>query len=111
MWFILSSSVITLISAFIMHRRIVPSYFQSLSPPIFRSWGLNYDWEKRVEYNSPCVSFSVSHGTTCNDMCKFCEKNLGQKWFYFTDNVCTYQQGIGCVGNPLAGVSYTCCSA
>jgi len=26
--------------------------------------------------------------------------------YYFTDNVCKYESG-GCVGNPLAGVTYT----
>jgi hypothetical protein len=33
----------------------------------------------------------------------YCANQLGTNNYYFTDNVCTYQQGVGCVGNPLAG--------
>lgn len=33
----------------------------------------------------------------------------GTNNYYFTDSVCTYQSG-GCVGNPVAGKTYTCCS-
>jgi hypothetical protein len=43
-------------------------------------------------------------------MCNYCSNNLGTNNYYFTDNVCTYDTG-GCVGNPLAGKQYTCCSA
>jgi len=57
-----------------------------------------------------CVTFSVSQGTGCAWMCNYCATQLGTNNYYFTNNVCTYQQGIGCVGNPYAGVSYTCCS-
>jgi hypothetical protein len=110
MWFVFSTSILTLISVFIMHGRIIPSYFQSNSPQIFRSWGLNYDWEKMVEYTPPCVSFSVSHGATCNDMCKFCQQTLGQNWFYFTDNVCLRNgNGMMCHGHPIPSTNYTCC--
>jgi hypothetical protein len=57
-----------------------------------------------------CVSFSVSAGTGCAWMCNYCSNQLGTDNYYFTDQVCTYQTG-GCVGNPQAGVTYTCCSA
>ena len=58
-----------------------------------------------------CVSFSVSSGTGCAWMCNYCANQLGTDNYYFTDNVCTYQQGVGCVGNPIAGKTYTCCSS
>lgn len=58
-----------------------------------------------------CVTFSVSAGTGCAWMCNYCAGALGTNNYYFTTDVCTYQQGVGCVGNPLAGVSYTCCAA
>jgi len=57
-----------------------------------------------------CVTFSVTQGTGCAWMCSYCANQLGTNNYYFTDNVCTYQEGVGCVGNPSAGVSYTCCS-
>jgi hypothetical protein len=56
-----------------------------------------------------CISFSVSAGTGCAWMCNYCSNQLGTDNYYFTDQVCTYQTG-GCVGNPQAGVTYTCCS-
>ena len=56
-----------------------------------------------------CIQFSVSSGTGCAWMCNYCATNLGTSNYYFTDSVCTYQQG-GCVGNPIAGNIYTCCS-
>ncbi len=56
-----------------------------------------------------CIQFTVSSGTGCAWMCNYCSTNLGTSNYYFIDNVCTYQQG-GCVGNPIAGKSYTCCS-
>ena len=56
-----------------------------------------------------CVSFSVGSGTGCQWMCNYCQDHLGTTNYYFTDGVCSYQSG-GCVGNPQAGVSYTCCS-
>jgi hypothetical protein len=58
-----------------------------------------------------CVTFSVSAGTGCAWMCGFCASSLGTNNYYFTTDVCTYQQGAGCVGTPLAGVPYTCCAA
>lgn len=56
-----------------------------------------------------CIQFSVSSGTGCAWMCNYCSNQLGTFNYYFTDNVCTYQTG-GCVGNPIAGKTYTCCS-
>lgn len=58
-----------------------------------------------------CVTFSVSQGTGCAWMCNYCANKLSTNNYYFTDNVCTYMQGVGCVGSPQAGVSYTCCAA
>ena len=43
-------------------------------------------------------------------MCNYCATQLATNNYYFTDNVCTYQQGQGCVGSPVAGKSYTCCA-
>ena len=57
-----------------------------------------------------CITFSVGQGTGCDWMCNYCANQLGTNNYYFTDNVCTYQQGVGCVGNPYAGKSYTCCA-
>ena len=57
-----------------------------------------------------CISFSVSPGTGCAWMCNYCANSLGTTNYYFTNSVCTYETG-GCVGNPIAGVTYTCCSA
>ena len=56
-----------------------------------------------------CVSFSVGQGTGCAWMCSYCANSLGTNNYYFTDSVCTYQAG-GCVGNPMSGKTYTCCS-
>jgi len=56
-----------------------------------------------------CIQFSVSSGTGCQWMCNYCEQSLGTTNYYFTDGVCTYQQG-GCTGNPQVGVTYICCS-
>jgi len=57
-----------------------------------------------------CVTFTVGQGTGCDWMCNYCSNMLGTNNYYFTDNVCTYETG-GCVGNPIAGKQYTCCSA
>ena len=64
------------------------------------------------EYNvsNNCITFTVSQGTGCQWMCEYCANALGTNNYYFTDSVCTYQQGSGCAGNPQAGVTYTCCS-
>jgi len=65
---------------------------------------------KDVEHSNGCVSFSVSSGTGCAWMCNYCSSQLGTNNYYFTDGVCQYQ-GAGCLGNPIAGQTYTCCSA
>ena len=57
-----------------------------------------------------CVSFSIGPGTGCAWMCSYCANALGTNNYYFADGVCTYEGG-GCVGDPQAGVTYTCCSA
>ena len=63
-----------------------------------------------TEITNGCISFSVSAGTGCAWMCNYCANQLGTNNYYFTDQVCTYQE-TGCVGNPQVGVTYTCCSA
>lgn len=67
--------------------------------------------KNQYQLQNKCVTFYVSSGTGCAWMCDYCATNLGTDTYYFTDGVCTYEQGIGCVGNPIAGKSYTCCSA
>jgi hypothetical protein len=57
-----------------------------------------------------CVQFTVFSGTGCQWMCNYCASQLGTNNYYFTDGVCSYQEGQGCIGNPIAGKSYTCCS-
>ena len=57
-----------------------------------------------------CIQFSVGAGTGCDWMCNYCANQLGTFNYYFTDGVCSYQTG-GCVGNPVAGKTYSCCSA
>ena len=57
-----------------------------------------------------CVSFSVSQGTGCAWMCNYCYTTLGTTNYYFTDGICKYETGTGCVGNPIAGATYTCCA-
>lgn len=66
--------------------------------------------EQLITPQNNCVSFSVSSGTGCSWMCNYCASQLGTNNYYFTTDVCTYQTG-GCVGNPIAGITYTCCSA
>ncbi len=61
--------------------------------------------------SNQCISFYVGQGTGCSWMCNYCSNSLGTNNYYFTDNVCTYESGIGCVGSPVAGKSYTCCSS
>lgn len=56
-----------------------------------------------------CISFSVVAGTGCAWMCNYCASQLGTSNYYFTSPVCTYESG-GCVGSPISGVQYTCCS-
>ena len=60
--------------------------------------------------SNQCVQFTISSGTGCAWMCDYCANQLGTNNYYFTDNVCTYQTGQGCVGNPIAGKTYTCCT-
>jgi hypothetical protein len=65
--------------------------------------------EQLIIPQTNCVSFSVTSGTGCAWMCNYCASQLGTNNYYFTTGVCTYQTG-GCVGNPQAGVTYTCCT-
>ena len=67
------------------------------------------DKQIQISPTNQCISFSVAQGTGCSWMCNYCATQLGTPNYYFTDNVCTYEQG-GCVGNPLSGKTYTCCS-
>lgn len=57
-----------------------------------------------------CTSFTVGSGTGCAWMCNYCAETLGTSNYYFTTDVCKYEPG-GCVGNPQAGVTYTCCAS
>lgn len=61
--------------------------------------------------NNNCIQFTVGSGTGCDWMCNYCANQLGTNNYYFTDNVCTYKEGQGCIGSPIAGKQYTCCSA
>lgn len=65
--------------------------------------------ESHLIKSNTCINFSVGQGTGCSWMCNYCATQLGTSNYYFTDGVCTYQTG-GCVGNPQAGVTYTCCT-
>ena len=73
--------------------------------------GLTSPVSSTTSPDNGCITFSVSQGTGCNWMCNYCSNQLGTNNYYFTDNVCTYESGVGCVGNPLAGRQYTCCTA
>lgn len=68
------------------------------------------DAEKRLASGNNCVQFTVTSGTGCAWMCNYCASQLATYNYYFTDGVCSYQEGQGCVGNPIAGKTYTCCS-
>ena len=59
--------------------------------------------------SNACTTFSIGAGTGCAWMCNYCATQLGTANYYFTTDVCTYEPG-GCVGAPMEGVSYTCCS-
>jgi hypothetical protein len=63
------------------------------------------------QISNNCYTFTVGQGTGCQYLCNLCSNQLGTDNYYFTDNVCTYDSGLGCVGNPLAGKQYTCCAA
>lgn len=69
---------------------------------------MNSTWVEKYEI-SPCLTFTVGSGTGCDWMCNYCASKLGPS-YYFTTDVCQYGSG-GCVGNPVAGESYTCCEA
>ncbi len=60
--------------------------------------------------SATCTSFTVGPGTGCAWMCNYCASTLGTSNYYFTTGVCKYETG-GCIGNPQAGVVYTCCVA
>jgi len=80
---------------------------------ITNTYSTKLDNCKIVEQRSPqnnCISFSVSQGTGCNWMCNYCASQLGTNNYYFSDGVCKYGTS-GCEGNPIAGKTYTCCSA
>jgi len=64
----------------------------------------------QVSGTNNCVQFSVTSGTGCAWMCNYCASQLATNNYYFTDGVCTYKEGQGCVGNPIAGKTYSCCS-
>ena len=87
-----------MISKFLL---LILALFSGLAAPILGS----------VNPSNNCVTFSVSQGTGCQWMCNYCSNQLGTNNYYFTDNVCTYESGVGCVGNPIAGKQYTCCAA
>lgn len=63
----------------------------------------------QTNHSNKCVQFTVGSGTGCVWMCNYCATQLNTSNYYFTENVCSYQPG-GCVGNPVAGYLYTCCS-
>jgi len=56
-----------------------------------------------------CITFLIGAGTGCDWMCNYCASQLNSSSYYFLPPVCTYQSS-GCIGNPQAGVSYSCCS-
>jgi len=62
-----------------------------------------------VPVQNNCISFTVGSGTGCDWMCSYCANQLGTNNYYFPDGVCSYQSG-GCVGSPVAGKQYSCCS-
>lgn len=70
----------------------------------------NANKECKSNPSNNCITFTIGSGTGCAWMCSYCQSQLGTTNYYFIDNVCTYQSGIGCAGNPIAGNSYTCCS-
>jgi hypothetical protein len=56
-----------------------------------------------------CITFLIGAGTGCDWMCNYCASQLNSSSYYFLPPVCTYQSS-GCIGNPQAGVSYSCCT-
>jgi hypothetical protein len=64
-----------------------------------------------------CITFLIGAGTGCDWMCNYCASQLNSSSYYFLPPVCSWSvegptgyQSSGCIGNPQAGVSYTCCS-
>jgi hypothetical protein len=86
---------------------IMASIASALNPAIYRNYNTT---QVAIIPTNNCIQFSVASGTGCAWMCNYCSSQLGTNNYYFTDGVCTYQTG-GCVGNPIAGKQYTCCSA
>jgi hypothetical protein len=99
--------ILALLSLMVGSQAVVTSNHCGPNPPRTTYVG-NHSGPVITPMNN-CVSFSVSSGTGCAWMCTYCANSLGTNNYYFTDSVCTYQSG-GCVGNPLAGKTYTCCS-
>ncbi len=73
--------------------------------------GSNSQFIESVNPENGCYTFTVGQGTGCAYLCSLCSTQLDTDNYYFTDNVCTYESGIGCIGNPIYGKQYTCCSA
>jgi hypothetical protein len=87
-----------------------PIIFSLFSLPAAFVFGIENKTCDLIFPQNNCINFSVSSGTGCQWMCNYCANQLGTNNYYFTTDVCTYQTG-GCVGNPIAGITYTCCSA
>jgi len=90
---------------------------QSLTVHIYSTGGTTVEFVENVlvaktgeESPNGCTTFTVGSGTGCDWMCNYCADQLGTNNYYFTDGICTYEPG-GCVGSPVSGNSYTCCSA
>ena len=62
------------------------------------------------EPNNKCISFTIGQGTGCDWMCNYCAEMLGTSNYYFQDGICKYKEDSGCVGNPISGHKYMCCS-
>jgi hypothetical protein len=84
-------------------------FFTSLIISLFVALSKGNKTCSQREVKNSCITFSVSQGTGCAWMCNYCANTLGTNNYYFVDGVCKYQTG-GCVGNPQAGVQYTCCA-
>jgi hypothetical protein len=87
-------------------------FFAALTFAAFAAAGATAATQKAsVQPVNGCVSFTVGAGTGCAWMCNYCAGALGTNNYYFTTDVCKYEEGAGCVGNPQSGVTYTCCAA
>ena len=89
----------SVITTFVFFTNALPELSELSSDSLFDVYGPN-----------GCVNFQIGPGTGCAWMCNYCASQLGTNNYYFTSGVCTYENG-GCVGNPSAGATYTCCSA